>query len=192
MLAEKQHDVSVDDVVVMGELDQKRVARSDRGKHAASGHSQAKLSPRPQHIRREFTLGGVRRRGRRSESHEFLRFVLQALEVGPILPQDSAVVTNTFSYRKDGFSYGFLITRGLEFFSDDLFISIRWNPYRENASVQRRLRCLDRASTRTDPSARLIALGREVNLRRSAHRDHGVIDDTPACSSGAGQANRGR
>jgi hypothetical protein len=46
----------------------------------------------------------------------------------PIFPHESAVVTNTFSYRNDGFSYGFLLLAGVRGSSDGTwFVSIR-NP----------------------------------------------------------------
>lgn len=43
----------------------------------------------------------------------------------PTFPQDSAVVTNTFSWRKAGFSYGFLVTGVLGVSEEFSFMSIR-------------------------------------------------------------------
>jgi hypothetical protein len=53
---------------------------------------------------------------------------MQVLCVALILPQDRALVTKTFSQRKDGFSYGCLVAgvRGLS--EDKSFVVIRLHP----------------------------------------------------------------
>jgi len=52
---------------------------------------------------------------------------MQALCVVPTFPQDRAVVTNTCSKRKDGFSYGFLVASG-RLSEEVLFIAIKKEP----------------------------------------------------------------
>jgi hypothetical protein len=60
--------------------------------------------------------------------HDTFELPAQAKDEVPIFPHERAVVTKTFSYRKEGFSYGCRVTgvRGLS--CDKSFIVIRGKP----------------------------------------------------------------
>jgi hypothetical protein len=92
-----------DDVADMGALGgtgahEEDVAGTDGGKHARALHAQPQAA------------GGSNERG--GKLYELRRLVLHDAWVALILPQASAIVSNTRSWRKAGFTYGRLPCAG--------------------------------------------------------------------------------
>lgn len=123
-IAAEQHDVPFGNSAAIGSLDNQRIPGPDRRQHAPPHDLQSQSSRRTQDIAGQITFEGVRlvhRLWRRR--HEALGRATHELCVLLTFPHDKAVVTNTCSKRKDGFSYGFLFSgeRGL---SDDVSVIV--------------------------------------------------------------------
>jgi len=127
-IANEQYDLAFGNCVRLCLLHHQNVAGPNRRQHAPTCHLQPESAGGAQRVGRQFALEAVRSvRSCSGCHHEDLVLSPQPLWVTVILPQESAVVTNTCSNRNEGFSYGFLLpeVRGLSF--DESFIAIRGN-----------------------------------------------------------------
>jgi hypothetical protein len=127
----KQHDIALANVLTARALNHYGVAGENRWQHAPSCHPETQPSRRAQHVARQLTFQGVQIGPKRwlDWHHDADWFKLHPLWVLVILPHDKAVVTKTCSWRKAGFSYGFLSLAALRGCSEDeSFIGIRLTP----------------------------------------------------------------
>jgi hypothetical protein len=104
-IAHEEDDVSFRNGFGGNALNDERVPGHDRGQHAPARDAQPQCARRTQYFARQVALQGVSIAQRlRRKFHETFWLLAQAVDVTPILPHERAVVTNTFSKRKDGFS----------------------------------------------------------------------------------------
>jgi hypothetical protein len=125
-ITREKNDIAGNNAIALCALDNQSVSWPQRRQHAPPGYAKTQSPRRAQYFAGQFALhpvciteDNVRR------IHETLWLCRQENEVPLIFPHESAVVTNTGSKRKEGFSYGFLgasSVRGLS--EDESFIVI--------------------------------------------------------------------
>jgi len=133
LVTAKENDVARRDQRMVDLINQQSVSRPQGWNHTPAHNLQTKCARRTENVARQFTLQSVCRGGYGlfRLTHETLGVVWQESCVPPCtLPHDNAVVTNICSKRKDGFSYGFLLSsrdRGVS--EEILFVPIDSYPF---------------------------------------------------------------
>lgn len=165
-VAAEEHDVAFAGRAGIDVLDHERISRPDGGQHAPAHDPQPQGPRRAQNLGRQFALDDMCIAERlRRRIHEAFGLPMQFDDMLPTFPHDRAVVTNTCSKRKDGFSYGFLVARVRGVSEEVSFIAIGRTCL--SILIECRLSGLHRAATRARCSTSLIAQSCEVYLRRT-------------------------
>jgi hypothetical protein len=127
-VATKQNNVALGYILAFGAVNHQQVARPNCRQHTPPRYLQPQLSGRAQNFARQFTFNRMLlTETLRGNTHDALPTGAQLPCVGLILVHERAVVTKTCSWRKDGFSYCFLVSEARGLSEDDSFIVIR-NP----------------------------------------------------------------
>jgi hypothetical protein len=127
-VATKQNNVALGYILVFGAVNHQQVAGPNCRQHTPPSYLQPQLSGRAQNLARQFTFDGVLiPETLWGNTHDALPTGAQLPCVGLILVHERAVVTKTCSWRKDGFSYCFLVC-GVRGVSEDISFFVIGRP----------------------------------------------------------------